>query len=163
MLDSDGCLDRRKLGAAVFGDEAARLRLNGILHPAIRAGMLRAAEAAEESGFRVIVFDVPLLIECGWQEIADEVWLVTAPMEERVRRIMTRDGLSEAAAKQRIASQMSDDEKKPFADVIIDNSGDIERLYEMTDRLYRQALEKDGSNQRQTGGAEKKPSQKEKA
>ena len=70
MLDSDGCLDRRKLGAAVFGDEAARLRLNGILHPAVRAGMLRAAEAAEESGFRVIVFDVPLLIECGWQEIA---------------------------------------------------------------------------------------------
>ena len=148
MLDSDGCLDRRKLGAAVFGNETARLRLNGILHPAIRAGMLRAAEAAEE---------------CGWQEIADEVWLVTAPMEERVRRIMARDGLSEAAAKQRIASQMSDDEKKPFADVIIDNSGDIERLYEMTDRLYRQALEKDGSNQRQTGGAEKKPSQKEKA
>ena len=70
MLDSDGCLDRRKLGAAVFGDEAVRLRLNGILHPAVRAGMLRAAEAAEESGFRVIVFDVPLLIECGWQEIA---------------------------------------------------------------------------------------------
>ena len=137
MLDSDGCLDRRKLGAAVFGDEAARLRLNGILHPAVRAGMLRAAEA--------------------------EVWLVTAPMEERVRRIMARDGLNEAAAKQRIASQMSDDEKKPFADVIIDNSGDIERLYETTDRLYRQALEKDGSNQRQTGGAEKKPSQKEKA
>lgn len=163
MLDSDGCLDRRKLGAAVFGDEAARLRLNGILHPAVRAGMLRAAEAAEESGFRVIVFDVPLLIECGWQEIADEVWLVTAPMEERVRRIKARDGLSEAEAKKRIASQMSDDEKKPFADVIIDNSGDIERLYEMTDRLYRQALEKDGSNQRQTGGAEKKPSQKEKA
>ena len=62
MLDSDGCLDRRKLGAAVFGDEAARLRLNGILHPAIREGMLRAAEAAEKSGFRVIVFDVPLLI-----------------------------------------------------------------------------------------------------
>ena len=164
-----------ELGAAVLdadvfsrtavekGSEAARLRLNGILHPAIREGMLRAAEAAEKSGFRVIVFDVPLLIECGWQEIADEVWLVTAPMEERVRRIMARDGLSEAAAKQRIASQMSDDEKKPFADVIIDNSGDIERLYEMTDRLYRQALEKDGSNQRQTGGAEKKPSQKEKA
>ena len=128
MLDSDGCLDRRKLGAAVFGDEAARLRLNGILHPAVRAGMLRAAEAAEESGFRVIVFDVPLLIECGWQEIADEVWLVTAPMEERVRRIKARDGLSEAEAKKRIASQMSDDEKKPFADVIIDNSGEIERL-----------------------------------
>ena len=71
------CLDRRKLGAAVFGDETARLRLNGILHPAIRAGMLKAAEAAEESGFRVIVFDVPLLIECGWQEIADEVWPVS--------------------------------------------------------------------------------------
>ena len=84
-------------------------------------------------------------------------------MEERVRRITVRDGLSEAAARQRIASQMSDNEKKLYADVIIDNSGDIERLYEMTDRLYRQALEKDGSNQRQTGGAEKKPSQKEKA
>jgi len=86
-------------------------------------------------------------------------------LEEQARRLHPKfvAVYDEAAAKQRIASQMSDDEKKPFADVIIDNSGDIERLYEMTDRLYRQALEKDGSNQRQTGGAEKKPSQKEKA
>lgn len=154
MLTSDGRLNRQRLGAAVFGDGAARLRLNGILHPAIREGMLRAAEAAEESGFRVIVFDVPLLIECGWQDMADEVWLVTAPMEERLRRIMARDGLSEAAAKRRIASQMSDDEKKPFADAIIDNSGDIELLYETIDRLYRRALEKDGGDQKQTGGEE---------
>ena len=87
MLDSEGCLDRRKLGAAVFGDEAARLRLNGILHPAIREGMLKAAEAAEESGFRVIVFDVPLLIECGWQEIADEVWLVTPVVEPHFSQV----------------------------------------------------------------------------
>ena len=67
------------------------------------------------------------------------------------------------AAKGAKKARKAENKKKPFADVIIDNSGDIERLYEMTDRLYRQALEKDDSNQRQTGGAEKKPSQKEKA
>ena len=53
MLDSDGCLDRRKLGAAVFGDEAARLRLNGILHPAIRAGMLRSCRGERLQGNRL--------------------------------------------------------------------------------------------------------------
>lgn len=163
MLDKEGCLDRRRLGAVVFSDEAARLRLNGILHPIIRAEMIKAAEAAERDGFRVIVFDVPLLIECGWQEMADEVWLVIAQEGERVRRIMARDGLSEAAARQRIASQMSDEEKRPFADVIIDNSGDIQRLYKTTDRLYMQALEKDGSNQRQNGREKEYPGQNEKA
>ena len=103
---------------------------------------------------------MPLLIECGWQEIADEVWLVTAPMEERVQPHNGQGRVKRSGGK---AAHCLPDErrrKKPFADVIIDNSGDIERLYEMTDRLYRQALEKDGSNQRQTGGAEKKPKKK---
>lgn len=143
MLLRDGSLNRKKLAELVFADDTARQRLNGILHPIIRDEMLRAAEAAEKAGSRVIVLDVPLLIESGWQDMADEVWLVTAPMEQRIDRIAARDGFDRQKAMARIAAQMSDEEKKPYADEIIENGGSLAELYRQTDGLYKRALEKD--------------------
>ncbi len=143
MLLQDGSLNRKKLAELVFAEDTARQRLNGILHPIIRDEMLRAAEAAERAGSRVVVLDVPLLIESGWQDMADEVWLVTAPMEQRIDRIAARDGFDRQSAMARIAAQMSDEEKKPYADEIIENDGSLAELYRQTDGLYKRALEKD--------------------
>jgi len=137
MLTPDGTLNRRALGAAVFGDEAKLKRLNGILHPMIKAEMLRrAAEIEEKHPEDMVVFDVPLLIECGWQDVAEEVWLVSAPIGERIRRIALRDGLSEEQAMERISAQMTDEEKAKYADVIIDNGGSIEALEQRVAKLY---------------------------
>jgi len=137
VLMPDGSLDRRALGAEVFGDPQKLERLNGILHPIIKAEMLRrAAEIEEQHTEDIVIFDVPLLIESGWQDVADEVWLVSAPVEQRIRRIAMRDGLDEKQAMERISAQMTDEQKAKHADVIINNGGSIQELKERVTKLY---------------------------
>ena len=137
VLLPDGTLDRRALGAEVFGDPQKLERLNGILHPIIKAEMLkRAAEIEEQHPKDIVIFDVPLLIESGWQNVADEVWLVSAPVEQRIRRIAMRDGLDEKQAMERISAQMTDEQKAKYADVIINNGGSIQELEERVTKLY---------------------------
>ena len=137
VLLPDGTLDRRALGAEVFGDPQKLERLNGILHPIIKAEMLkRAAEIEEQHPEDIVIFDVPLLIESGWQDVADEVWLVSAPVEQRIRRIAMRDGLDEKQAMERISAQMTDEQKAKYADVIINNGGSIQELEERVTKLY---------------------------
>lgn len=137
VLMPDGTLDRRALGAEVFGNAQKLERLNGILHPMIKAEMLRRASEIEEKHPKdIVIFDVPLLIESGWQDVADEVWLVSAPIDERIRRIAMRDGLDEKQAMERISAQMTDEQKAECADVIIDNGGSIQELEETVTKLY---------------------------
>ena len=137
VLLPDGTLDRRALGAEVFGDPQKLERLNGILHPIIKAEMLRrAAEIEEQYPEDIVIFDVPLLIESGWQDVADEVWLVSAPVEQRIRRIAMRDGLDEKQTMERISAQMTDEQKAKYADVIINNGGSIQELEERVTKLY---------------------------
>ena len=137
VIMPDGTLDRKALGAEVFGDPQKLERLNGILHPIIKAEMLRrAAEIEEQHPEDIVIFDVPLLIESGWQDVADEVWLVSAPVEQRMRRIAMRDGLDEKQAMERISAQMTDEQKAKYADVIINNGGSIQELEERVTKLY---------------------------
>lgn len=137
ILRPDGSLNRAALGSEVFGNSEKLERLNAILHPLIKSEMLRRAEAIErEHPEDMVVFDVPLLIESGWQDVADEIWLVIAPVEERIRRIALRDGLDDEQAMKRIASQMPDEEKAKYADVIINNGGSIDELAELIKKLY---------------------------
>lgn len=137
VIMPDGTLDRKALGAEVFGDPQKLERLNGILHPIIKAEMLkRAAEIEEQHPKDIVIFDVPLLIESGWQDVADEVWLVSAPIEQRIRRIAMRDGLDEKQAMERISAQMTDEQKAKYADVIINNGGSIQELEERVTKLY---------------------------
>ena len=126
ILHPDGSLNRAALAAEVFADAPKRQRLNSILHPIIKAEMLSRGEAIErQHPDDMIVFDVPLLIESGWQDVAEEVWLVTAPLEQRIKRIALRDGLDREQAVQRIASQMPDEEKAKYANIIINNGGSM--------------------------------------
>lgn len=124
VLQDDGALDRRRLGAIVFADAARRKRLEAITHPAIRARLGRILAVYDEEGFDgIVVWDVPLLIETGGAALVDRVVVVYADPETQCRRLMARDGSDEAAARARIASQMSIEEKRRLAHHVIDNSG----------------------------------------
>lgn len=137
MLRPDGALDRAALRQRVFADPAARGRLEGILHPRIKALMLERL-ARLEAPYAVLV--IPLLLETGQQGLADRVLVVDAPEEIRIDRVRLRSGLSEAEIQAIIASQASRDERLARADDIIDNSGGPERLRPQVEGLHRRYL-----------------------
>lgn len=130
ILMDEGTLKRAALGELIFNNEVARQALNNILHPLI----FQAAEAKRENyrkqGKPLIVMDIPLLYETSDLKDFDEVWVVYVPEEIQLQRLMKRDSLNVQEAKARIASQMSIEEKKMIADVVIDNSGSIEATQE---------------------------------
>ena len=137
ILRADGSIDRRKLGGIVFCDEAARERLNAIVHPAVCEALLAEARAILESDpAAVVVLDVPLLFECGLYRQTDENVLIYADDAVRLARIVARDGCAEEAALRRMAAQMPQEEKRMLADVVIDNSGTREALYAQLESWY---------------------------
>ena len=136
MLDSDGALDRDKLGQLVFKDEEARRKLNDLMHPAI----IRAMVDLSENFHGLVFFDIPLLFE-EYDAIKangldfDAVWLVDANEEAQLERLMARDNIDEAYAREKIASQMPLEEKKSRAHAVFDNSGDLMNLYNQVDEV----------------------------
>ncbi|HJV91357.1 MAG TPA: dephospho-CoA kinase [Holophagaceae bacterium] len=122
VLRADGGLDRAALGARVFGDEPARRRLNGILHPLIEA--LRAERiAALPPTTKGVVLDAALWVERSRAHHFDAFWVVDAPEELRLARIIARDGLDAAQAQARMAAQMSAKERNLHGDLVIPNDG----------------------------------------
>ncbi|KQS59629.1 dephospho-CoA kinase [Geodermatophilus sp. Leaf369] len=133
VLAEDGSLDRPALAAVVFGDAGQRARLDGIVHPLVRA---RAAElVATAPQDAVVVQDVPLLVETGQAGSYDLVLVVRADEGTRVARLVGR-GLTAADARARIASQATDAERAAVADVVLDNDGDREQLLAQVDRFW---------------------------
>lgn len=138
VIAADGSLDRAALGRIVFSDDAARLTLNSITHPEVwRLARLRMAEA-EDAGYRVAVYDVPLLAEAAEERLLrfDAVVVVTAPEDERIRRMVGQRGMTEADARARIAAQLPDAARLALADVVLDNSGSPDELREKVDELW---------------------------
>ncbi|MHB9146422.1 MAG: dephospho-CoA kinase [Symbiobacteriia bacterium] len=126
ILLPGGSLDRKRLGDMVFGDAAARQRLNAITHPYIHQAIGVQTEALAATGTQFIVLDVPLLFESGLDRDVDRVWVVAASAAQQLARLMERDALSEAEARRRIESQMPLADKIRRADAVIDNSGSRE-------------------------------------
>ena len=119
-----GAMDREYMGRLVFGDKAAKKRLEEILFPLIYRRIDDDIEALEKAGSGSAVFlDMPLLYEVKYDSYVDEVWLVYVPYEVQLARLVKRDGCSEEEAKRRIHSQLPVAGKKALADVVIDNSG----------------------------------------
>lgn len=139
MLDADGAIDRRRLGALVFSDDKALEQLNGLLHPIIIAQCEQRIRAARDAGSTLLILDVPLLFETGMHSLCDETWLMYIPRNEQVRRIMQRDDLDECAANARIDSQMPLEEKLALADRTIDASGDIQSTRGLIKQLWEEA------------------------
>jgi dephospho-CoA kinase len=141
VLQADGRLDRAKLGAIVFADEASRLALNAMTHERVRQRMLdHAAElAASDSPPPVAVLDIPLLFENKLEKLVEETWVVWLDPDAQLDRLMARNGFDRAEAERRIASQLPLSEKAKRATRIIDNTGAIDRLSAEVDRVWREA------------------------
>jgi dephospho-CoA kinase len=124
VLQPDGYLDRKRLGAIVFPDPERRKRLEAITHPAIRKRQQRILSVLEEEAFDgVVIWDVALLIETGGAPQMDRVVVVYADEGTQLRRLQARDGMGEAEALARIRTQMPVAEKAKLAHYVIDNSG----------------------------------------
>ncbi len=135
ILGEDGEIDRRKLGALVFADPAARERLNQIMHPRIRAEEARRIEAMAEAGETAVATEAALLIETGQRRRFDLFVVVGCAPEIQTARLIKRDGCTAEEAKQRIESQLSFERKRTEADWVIDTSGEKEITLTETDRL----------------------------
>jgi dephospho-CoA kinase len=135
VLGPDGTLDRRRLGALVFADPAARGRLEAITHPAVRAGMLEETLRLAAAGHALAFYDTPLLYEVGLDAALDSVVVVWAPRAAQLARLVARDGLSPGEAEARLAAQLPLDDKAARADFVVDNSGAPEALPSKADRL----------------------------
>ena len=143
VVGADGRIDRKALGGIVFGDEQARERLNGIIHPIVRRLLKERIAELERQGTRVVVIEVPLLVEAikrqaGWTRMLDEVWVVTAPEDQAVARVRARSGLDEAAVRARVGSQATERERIEYADAVIDNGGSLEGLRREVTNLWRE-------------------------
>ena len=137
VLAPDGSLDRPALAAVVFADPESRRRLDGIVHPLVRARAIEVAAAAPPDA--VLVNDVPLLVETGQASSYDLVLVVEADPETRIARLVQR-GLTAEDARARIAVQATDDERRAVADVVLDNSGTPEELATQVDRFWTEQV-----------------------
>lgn len=137
VLQNDGTLNRSKLGAMVFGDAVKRSTLNAILHPYIIAKQderLRDWETSEPNAIAVV--DAALMIESGGYKRFDKLIVVHCSGAVQVQRVMTRNKLSREEAEKRIAAQMPQEEKKKFADYLIDTSDGFELTRSRTQEVY---------------------------
>ena len=135
VLAADGSLDRRALARIIFADPQARADLNAIIHPLVRE---RAAEleAAAPVG-AVVVHVIPLLVETGQQDRFDAVVVVDTTVEEQLRRLTRRDGLTQTEAEQRVAAQASREERLGAATHVIDSSGPVRETMRQVDELWQ--------------------------
>lgn len=125
---ADGSLDRAALARRVFSDPQARQRLDAITHPAIEK--LAQARFAEYGEATLVFFVVPLLYESGMDALCDRVWLVHADAALREKRLMARDAIDADYARQKIAAQMSEEERLARGPRVLTNDGDSAHLYE---------------------------------
>lgn len=126
-LTVEGELNRPKVSELVFRDKQALKTLEGILHKIVWENAEGFLQAQREQGAKLAVLDVPLLIETGWHKQVDKVWLVAVSRQQQIERAMLRSGMTEAEVVARINSQMSLEEKRKYADVVLDNSGSLEQ------------------------------------
>ena len=115
-------LDRKKLGSIVFADEQALLDLNAITHGAVKKEVLRQLESKP----KLAAIDAIGLFEGGLAELCDTTVAVIAPVEDRVRRLMARDGISEEYARSRISAQHSDAWFRAHCDHVLENNGELD-------------------------------------
>lgn len=152
ILLEDGSLDRKKLGSIVFSDSGKKKQLDQLMHTKILEIIHeRIFQIREESSHdaetvinpehgtknRVIFIDAPLLFETGLDKSVGEIWVIDAEDEIRIQRIMERDGLNRSEIIRIMDFQMARSEKNSMADVLLDNSGEREALYEQLDRLLQ--------------------------
>ncbi|WP_026761074.1 dephospho-CoA kinase [Selenomonas ruminantium] len=138
ILQADGTLDRRAIGRLVFDNDAERQWLDETTHPILERAMRRQIAVKQAKNFPVIILDVPLLFEAGWDKMTEENCLVFVDEATQLTRLMRRNGYTEAEARARIAAQMPLSEKKKRADTFIDNNGSLEESFLQAEKLWKE-------------------------
>jgi dephospho-CoA kinase len=142
VLADDGSLDRAALGARVFGDDAARRRLEAIIHPRVRARAAEIEAAADPDA--IVVHDIPLLVETGQADSFDGVIVVDVPVEVQVERLVGERGMSANEAQGRIAAQAARQQRAGAADWIVDNTGSLADLKLAVARVWKELSDQAG-------------------
>jgi dephospho-CoA kinase len=128
IVAPDESIDRKKLGAIVFGDPEALIRLNKIMHPRMYDMMADRIEAYRKDGVDVVVLEAALLFEAGWTPLVEEIWVTVASEPVVVQRVKERTGLPEEQIRSRIRSQLSNEERTKNANIVIENDGSLDDL-----------------------------------
>lgn len=140
ILTAQGTLDRAAIGRIIFKDPNVRAEIDALAHPLIQAAVEQQMQTVCRNA-PVIVLDVPLLFEAGWEVLTDEIWVVSLSEAAQLMRLMERDpAMTEEEARARIAAQMPLSEKRARADVVIDNSGTKEETLHMIERIWRERV-----------------------
>ena len=130
IRNTDGTLNRKKLGNIVFNDDSKLVTLNNITHPRIKEEILKKIKLIENENKNIAIIDAALLVEGNYLDILDKLLVICCREETQIQRIMKRDCCNRDEAISRINSQLSQKEKMSYADYIIDNSGTYEELKE---------------------------------
>lgn len=127
----NGMLARKQLGEIIFNDLAEKQWLESKIHPYVRD---RFQSALEQINAKTIILAIPLLFEANLTHLVTEIWVVYCSPQEQVRRLIERNGLTQAQAIARIDNQLPIDKKVALADVVLDNSSSLEELFQQCDR-----------------------------
>ena len=133
IIQKDGTLNREKLGAMIFSDAEKRETLNNLLSAQIRRTIMADTETLVNANQPLIVLDIPLLYEAGYETHCDAVMVVYTTEAVQLERLMARNNLTEEEALNRIASQEPIETKKDRADIVIDNNGPLNHTYEQVE------------------------------
>jgi len=145
VLTFDGEIDRNTLGTMVFQNPSKRERLNAIVHPRTRELIAERLRRLRDEGCRVAIVEVALLVEAirmdvAWTKLIDEIWVVVAPENMVVQRVVSRGGLDADAVTARVQAQASNDERREIADVVIENGANLETLTKRVQSLWSERL-----------------------
>ncbi len=136
ILQSDGQIDRGRLGAIVFSNPQQLDKLNAIMHPRMARMVGDKIEVLRDKGAPAVVVEAAVLFEAGWDSLVDEVWTTDSPVELVIERLQARNGMSEEEVRRRINSQMDRVERIERSDLVVDNSGDVAGLGETVKALW---------------------------
>ena len=139
IVGENGEIDRAKLASIAFSDKVRLHALNCITHKHVADKIAETVEFLKNSGkWDIIVIDAPIPVERGFLDLTDEVWVVVADLETRISRVVERSGYSAEEVKERIGSQLREDQYISIADETIINNGSVEELEEVVVKLFLQ-------------------------
>lgn len=127
ILQADGELDRKKLGNLLFGSNEKLAKSANLQNPIIRKELEKRCDRALQDN-ELVFLDIPLLYELGYEDWCNQVWLIYVDKETQIQRLMARNQLTKEEAQLRISRQMPLEEKRALADLVLENTGDLETL-----------------------------------
>jgi len=142
ILNTDGTIDRGRLGRIVFSQREKRMLLNGLIHPEVRKEVLRrVSDLAEREPRAVVIVDAALMVESGFYKLHERLIVVKCDPVLQLSRLMARDGLQPAEAKARMDAQLPVEEKLKLADYIIETSGTLRETKILIERVYHDLVQ----------------------